>query len=393
MSKADQIINAATLPEGKEGVEQTTDKNGFRLNVQSYDRIQTAHEAMEKAGLDPVVWEADRVTANHWEVACKIKKGDDWSIETKTLWQVKVTGKRRFTEAIEQSADRLAQRVMKFGFKLPVVRYKKPKTDPSTLIIGLVDMHFGKLCWGPETGNNYDLKIAEALWARAIDAALSKCEGHDIREIILPVGNDFGHTDNRTGTTEAGTPQDTDVRYEKVSGVQEMALINAVERCRQHAPVKVIHVPGNHDRVTSWWLCRVVDHAFKKTKHVTVDTSPRLVKYHQTGKCLWGFAHGDGPKQKSLQAMMPVEQPELWAKSSSCREWITGHLHQQRVVQSIGTEEQAGMVFRILPSLCGTDAWHYSNGYSMSAKATQNLLYSHEHGLTAIFHESISRLV
>ncbi len=393
MTSASEIINEATLPKGEEGIEQTTDRNGFKLSVRSFDRIQTAAQAMEKAGLDPLLWEADRVVANSWEVVCRIQNGDQTETVTKPLWQVKVFGKRRFSEAIEQSSDRLAERVMQGGFKLPRVSYRKPKKDPSTLIIGLVDMHFGKLCWGPETGNNYDLKIAEQLWARAIDAALSKCEGHDIAEIILPVGNDFGHVDNRRGETEAGTSQDVDGRYEKVSGAQEIALVNAVERCRQHAPVKVIHVPGNHDRITSWWLCRLVDHAFKKTKFVTVDTSPRLVKYHQTGKCLWGFAHGDGPKAKALKDMMPVEQPDNWAKSPACREWLTGHLHQQHMTQTIGTHEQAGMVFRILPSLCGTDAWHYANGFSMSAKATQNLLYSHEHGLTAIFHEAISRLV
>lgn len=390
---AADIVKAATLPKGEEGTEHVVDKNGFSLNVQSFDRIKTAAEAMKKAGLDPVFWEATKVVANSWEVAVKVKTDDGEEVVTKPLWQVKVTGSRRIDEATEEAADALAERIFKGGLKLSPVKYKTPKADPSTLIIGLVDMHFGKLCWGPETHNNYDLKIAEQLWERAIDAAIGRCDGHDIREIVLPVGNDFGHTDNRQGETETGTPQDVDGRYEKVSDVQEVALIKAVERCRKRAPVKVIHVPGNHDRVTSRWLCRCVSHAFKKVKSVTVDTSPCRVKYHQTGKCIWGFAHGDGPKAKALKELMPIERPHDWAKSSACREWITGHLHQQYSTHHIGTQEQAGQVFRILPSLCGTDAWHYANGFSMSRKATQNLLYSHEHGLTAIFHEPVSRLV
>lgn len=394
VSKAKNIIAAATLPSGKESITSATDKNGFHVDVRTFGKIQTAAEAMEKAGLDPLMWEAVKVTPNHWEVACKVKDKDGVeTVETKTLWQVKVVAQKRFTESIENSVDELAKRVFAGGLKLPTIRYKKAKADPSTLIIGLVDMHFGKLCWAPETGNNYDLAIAEELWHRAIDAAIKQCEGHDIRRIILPVGNDFGHTDNRAGQTETGTPQDADVRYEKAGIVQEMALLKAVERCRQTAPVHVVHVPGNHDRVTSWWLCRLLARAFAKKKHVTVDTSPKRVKYVQEGNCLWGFAHGDGPKAKSLKEMMPVEVPDLWAKSTACREWLTGHLHQQYATQSIGTHQQAGQTFRVLPSLCGTDAWHYANGYSMTPKATQNLLYSHDHGLSAIFHVPVSRLV
>ncbi len=50
------------------------------------------------------------------------------------------------------------------------------------------------------------------------------------------------------------------------------------------------------------------------------------------------------------------------------------------------------MVFRILPSLCGTDSWHYRNGFSMSRKATQSYLYSYEYGLSDVAHYPVERL-
>ena len=90
--------------------------------------------------------------------------------------------------------------------------------------------------------------------------------------------------------------------------------------------------------------------------------------------------------------MMPIERSDDWAKSKACREWLTGHLHQQKKVERIGTFEEDGMVFRILPSLCGTDSWHYRNGFSMSRKATESYLYSHKWGLSGYFSESAEKL-
>lgn len=110
---AADIVKAATLPKGEEGTEHVVDKNGFSLNVQSFDRIKTAAEAMKKAGLDPVFWEATKVVANSWEVAVKVKTDDGEEVVTKPLWQVKVTGSRRIDEATEEAADALAERIFK----------------------------------------------------------------------------------------------------------------------------------------------------------------------------------------------------------------------------------------------------------------------------------------
>lgn len=393
----DEAIAKATAASAKraheyEGTETEETKNGFRIDVRSLERIQTATEAMEKAGIDLTIWKPIKVVANSWEVAVR---EENKTVSTYPLWQVKVTCERRVPESMELAADLLAKKIMAGKFLWPAIRHRKAKKDPSKLVVGLVDHHFGKLCWKPETLNSYDLKIATELYARAIVATQRQCEARqsDIDEIIMPIGNDFAHIDNRIGATEAGTPQDFDGRYEKLAGVMEEALIRSVEQARQIAPVRIIWVGGNHDRVTSMWLCRCVHWAFANDKYVTVDTSACPVKYTQFGLCLLGFAHGEAPKKKALQSQMATERADEWAKSKACREWITGHFHTEMTTERMGTNEEAGQVFRVLPSLCGTDSWHYRNGFSMSRKATQNLLYSYEHGITAIFHESLEKLM
>lgn len=393
----DDALQSAKLSTSKlaheyEATETEEVKNGFSLTVRSLDRIKTAAEAMEKAGIDLAIWKPMKVIANSWEVAVR---EEDKTVTTYPLWQVKVTCERRVPESLEASVDLLAKKIMEGKFLWPEIKHRKPKKDPSKLVVGLVDHHFGKLCWYPETASSYDLKIATELYSRSIAATQRQCEARqsDIDEIIFPVGNDFGHVDNRASSTEAGTPQDADGRYEKQTGVMEEALIRSVQEARKIAPVRVVWVGGNHDRVTSMWLCRCIHWAFANDKHVTVDTSACPVKYVQFGQCLLGFAHGDAPKRKALQSMMTTERADDWAKSKACREWITGHFHAETTTERIGTSQEAGQVFRVLPSLCGTDSWHYRNGFSMSRKATQNLLYSYEHGVTAIFHESIERLM
>lgn len=371
-----------------ERIESTQTDDGFFVKVESLDRIQTADEALKKAGIDTAIWKPVKVIANSWEVACKL---DDGTVKTFPLWQVKVTCDRRVPESIDDSVDVLAKRVMAGKFVWPTVRYRAAK-DPSTLFVGLVDHHFGKLCWEPETRNTYDLRIASTLYSRAIEASVQKYADRQLSEIIMPVGNDFGHIDTRAGTTEAGTPQDKDGRYEKIAGILESAVINAVAVAREIAPVRVIWVGGNHDPVTSMWLCRCVHWAFAKDKHVTVDTSPCPVKYVHFGKCLIGLAHGDAPREKALKDMMPIERADDWAAAKACREWLTGHLHQQKKTERIGTHEEAGQVFRILPSLCGTDSWHYRNGFAMSRKATESYLYSHKYGFSDMCHISAEEL-
>jgi len=367
--------------------------DGLKVSIRTYKQIETAKAALEHAGIDQVVWEPERVRINSYQVTLGAKSTDSGKPEKRQMIAISVVCKRRFRDSIVDAIDELAKRVHKRSYKLPAIRKRKQKADASTLVVGLVDNHFGKLCWGPEVGSNYDLKLAAELYARAIRSSVEHCKAGNITKAILPIGNDFLHVDNRMLQTEQGTPQDFDGRFQKMLQVAEEAIVSAVSELRAVCPVECIHVPGNHDRTTSMLLARCVHWAFHGDKHVTVDTSPCPVKVRQFGECMLLFAHGDGPKIKHLIEMMPVKWADEWARSKRCREILTGHLHQEKRIERIGTHEEAGVKARILPSLSGTDWWHFTSGYSLSQKATQNLLYSHDYGMTAIYSESAEQLL
>lgn len=382
-----KLRNAAKRTKSKpacefETTERSETKEGFYLNVRSFDRIQTADQALQKAGIDTAVWEPVKVTANSWEVVVRDK---DDEILTKPLWQVRVECRRRVSKAMETASAVLAARIVGGKFKLAPIKYKTAKVRPSVLELSMTDHHFGKLGWAPEVGADYDLKIAERYFENGVNRSIDRATGCDIAEIILPLGNDYYHFETRSGTTEAGTPVDCDGRWAKVYQVGIESMLNAVERCRQVAPVRIVWIPGNHDYVSSYWLCQVIKQAFASNKNVTVDVRPVGRKYHQFGKCLIGWCHGKDEKAARLPGLMAVEKPEDWAKSTACREWHIGHLHQSKSLHWMGTHESDGVTVRVLPSLAGTDAWHFANGFCMSRHATQCHVYDYEYGLTAIY--------
>jgi len=391
-------LTAIDSDEAREFVKKVENRNGLSVNIQARedrakDLIWDGATAMYHAGIDPDIWEVDRCETSTYQVVISAKKSHTEKDTQYQMVRIRLVCKRRFKESLMNAVDRIAQRAHKKAYKLTPVRYKKPKKDISRLVVGLTDHHFAKLCYKPEVLSSYDLKSAEKLWTLAIRAAVDKCTGKDISQIILPIGNDMCHTDTRAMTTESGTPMDVDTRYEKMSEVAEESLMLAIEELRQVAPVDVLWVPGNHDYVTSRWLCRCAHHAFKSAKHVTVDTSDCPVKYRDFGRCLLGFAHGNAPNQRALMKQMPVHVPDKWARATECREWITGHFHKDMFREQPSTDEQAGMTFRILPSLCGTDSYHFRGGWSLSKKRTQTLIYSEKWGLSSIESESAEKLL
>lgn len=387
------VVPSSPKKSSSEFIEKIEKREGLTASIQTRKHINTPRDAILHAGIDPDVWEVTTCQIKTYQVTISGHRSSTKEDVTYQMFSVNLTCSRRISQPLMDAAKILADRTLKRAYKLPRIRYRKPKSDPSTLVVGLTDHHFGKLAYRPEVRESYSLKIAKGIWVRAIQSALNRCIGHEITQIILPIGNDMCHVDTRRMTTESGTQMDYDSRYMKIADVAMESMMMAIERLRAVAPVDVIWVPGNHDYLTSRWLCKVAQVGFGTTKHVSVDVSDCSVKYRQFGRCLLGFAHGHAPKIKSLREMMPVEAAEWWAMSPACREILTGHLHTQIFRDRPSTDEQAGIVARTLPSLCATDTYHYEGGWSLSKKTTQSLLYSNQHGMSCIFSDPLEKLM
>lgn len=334
-------------------------------------RIRTLEELLRDRNVDPEVWEVKSFVVNQWEMGAKQADG---TVLVEPLFQVKATLRQKPDVARAKGVlEAMLQRAAEYAPLYPDLA-REPVTEPHLALLSLPDAHFGKLCWAAETGTDYDLKLATEIYEEAIDALLRRAQGYPLGQILYVVGNDLLNADNSQNTTAGGTPQDCDGRYAKVFETVERVLIRSIERMLPLAPVKVMMVAGNHDTQSVFTLGRVLGAWFRNAPEVEIDNSPRLMKYHLHGRTLLGFFHGHKKKMADLPLEMATDAPAWWAASRH-REIHLGHYHTTRL------QEWKGVKVRILPSLCGTDAWHDANGFKRNSRAAEAYFYSAQDGL------------
>ena len=372
----------ASEPETRESCE--TEESGDSSVMTYYgSKIETVDQLLEHAKVDLNIWEVESATVNNWEISGKRRvAGPDGSRESDRLWktgnrQIKVKLRRRAPKFIQ---DGLAGILANWKPRQPKPPPKRPTKNLHLFEVGLYDHHFGKLCWGAETGTNYDMTIARDEFAAAVDGMLSHTSGYGIEKILLPIGNDLFHSNDWSSQTANGTRVDSvDTRYSKVFETVYDSVEYAIRQCLTVAPVELIWVPGNHDRNISWTLLFAIKMAYRDFRHVSIDDGPRFRKYRSYGPCLHGYTHGDEAREKDWVNLMATEVPDLWAKAKF-RSWRTGHFHKRKETRYTAGDTFNGVEVRVFPSLCGTDHWHYRQGYTGSCRMAECHIFSRDEG-------------
>lgn len=383
-------IGDLTLAE-TEGESREWQENGAAATCSGKVRreITSLEELVDFFRIDLNVWEVERWVANQWQQASVDKKKG--GVQVTPLYQVKAWLKRRTGAIVARDAiaDTLeeARAVMK-GRRWNLAPKKRAAKDPGNLLVmAIMDPHFGKLCWGRETGwEDYDVAIARECMREAVRDLIEQASAmpYRIGQVLLPLGNDFFHVDNASNLTTAGTPQDVDGRRPRSYRAGRRAVMEMVDALTQVAPVKVAIVPGNHDEETMFALGDALDMVFEHHKHVEVDNSPKLTKYHEFHQCLIGLNHGKDIKPSRLGGVMAAEMREAWGRTK-WREWLIGHWHTKGEAVLAPVSEEHGVRVRTIPSLTPPDAWHARKGYVGSVRAAECLVYHPEAGYRAQF--------
>jgi hypothetical protein len=269
------------------------------------------------------------------------------------------------------------------GYEGPVALLRIPEQTGKMLEVSVVDLHLGKLAWEPETGENYDSKIAVKRFMSVIHDVAERTKGMEFEKVILPLGNDFFNFDDIEGATTNGTPQDNDSRWQKLFDCGIEVLIRAIDILATIAPVEAFCVPGNHDFTTSYYAVKTISAWFRNNQNVTVNTNPRSRKYIEFGNNLIGFTHTDKEK-KRIFGCMQIEAREAWGRTLY-HEWHGAHLHSEQV------KEDMGVIVRNLSSVTGMDAWHSESGYVGAIAKSQSFIWDKTNGLENIIMKNIER--
>lgn len=358
ISKLNKDIDIADETSGKEIVSEI--KTSKQI-PKKFEDLLTFH------GYNPQLYDVQTSRSGQWEVQ---RKGG----AIITLYSSRITVKPKLDKI---TSDDIIDAFRDLSpLKWQKIAHIKNKSS-KILSIDINDIHFGKLSWDAETGENYDLKIATNKVQNIIMQNIKFAKKIKPEYIIFPLGNDLFHSDNDKGETVKGTPQDMDTRPKKVYKKVLSVMFESIGLLSEVAPVKVLLVAGNHSSNLSYYLAESLNLAFKNNPNVDIDTSPKARKYQLYGNMLLGYSHSDGESKKELYGLMQKEVPKLWGKSKF-REFHLGHFHIEN------TEEKNGMKFRWIPSISGADKWHYGKGYVETDKTSMTFVYDKENGLETI---------
>ena len=260
----------------------------------------------------------------------------------------------------------------------PVAPVKAARTKRDDKLLNLYtvsDFHLGMLAWGDESGDDWDMKIAEDLFSRWFDAAFQKAP--DAGTGVINLLGDLAHFDSLVAVTPAsGNVLDADTRYQKlvrymirmVRRVVDMALV-------KHKNVRLLIVQGNHDESGMIWLAEMFNTLYDNEPRVFVDTSPDVYKMVRHGKTTLFFHHGHKARFDAIEPVMIAKFRKAFGESVYSYAHV-GHLHHQKIVES------RNMIVEQHRTLAAKDAYASRGGW-MSGRSANVITYSAEYGEVA----------
>ncbi|HAB2885954.1 TPA_asm: winged helix-turn-helix domain-containing protein [Salmonella enterica subsp. enterica serovar Enteritidis] len=291
---------------------------------------------------------------------------------TKLQWVKTDTDAERQVELMRAVIDGMKSDIT------PVSVVPPPKKRLNEKLLNLYtvsDFHLGMLAWADESGDDWDMKIAEDLFSKWFDAAFQKAPDAGVGVVNLL--GDFAHFDSLDAVTPAsGHVLDADTRYQKlvrymirmVRRVVNMALV-------KHKSVRLLIVQGNHDESGMIWLAEMFNTLYDNEPRVFVDTSPDVYKMVQHGKTTLFFHHGHKARFDAIEPVMIAKFRRAFGESVYSYAHV-GHLHHQKIVES------RNMVVEQHRTLAAKDAYASRGGW-MSGRSANVITYSAEYGEVA----------
>lgn len=380
------------------------DADGLGITLTS-TKVMSLDTLLDKFKVDRNLWTVEEQVINKWDVTAFGSRYEDnevikvpypaenFQIKARLKKKVNIQEWGKFKAEFIRDTKNLSPKVGKIKRKKPKSNYDRHLFEPS-----LYDLHFGKLGWNPETGDgNYDYKIAWDRGVTCIDDLIMKASMFNIDRILLPWGHDFfnsDHEDTGGATTNAGTPQQNEGRWQKMWKTGRELTIMMIEKLKTIAPVDVVIVPGNHDMQKMFYLGDLLEVKYENDKNVTVDNSPKLRKYYRYGNTLLGLTHQVGgrnaPNEQRILQMMPAErESRIDFAETEFHEWHVGHFHHSKRNMLPDYADHQGIAIRYMRSPSNADAWHANSGYVGAVKGAEGFVHNFKTGLAGAFMHNI----
>ena len=215
-------------------------------------------------------------------------------------WTKTALDKQRQLDAMVIVVEEMAKKIEPTE---PVKRMAVPTKENLCNQYTLTDYHLGMLAWAEETGDAYNMEIAEKLlmdwFAQAIESS------PNAEQAIFANIGDFMHWDGM----DAVTPQskhilDADTRFANLvrTAIRIIRTIAAM-LLEKYPKVHMIMAEGNHDMASSVWLRELFSAFYDNEPRLVVDTNPDPYYNFVWGKVCLFYAHGHLKKMAGIDAL------------------------------------------------------------------------------------------
>lgn len=335
----------------------------YDVNVR---RIQERKAKLAKAGFSP---EHDMVhmVPDGFQVRGVSTLYDKDGIKSAQWVKSSIDAQRQF-ELMQIAAKALAE-------DLPKI---KPTTAPeiadrhllNTYIIS--DYHLGMLADEDESGDDWDIKIAERLLMKWFNAAIALAPNSS--EAVLCLLGDTLHFDGMEAKTPtSGHILDADSRFHKVVRVA-IRIINTVCNMllQKHTKLRLVIATGNHDIASSVWLREMFATLYSNEPRMEVDTSADSYQCVEFGKTSLFFHHAHRANFDRMEQVFVAKFREVFGRTKFSYAHC-GHLHHAKL------KESNMMITEQHRTLAAKDAYSSQGGY-MSGRSASVITYSSEYG-------------
>ena len=279
------------------------------------------------------------------------------------------------TADTERQHEMMMAAVAAMGEDLPrVAMVPPPKPSHAELLNCYVvtDYHLGMLSWGEETGEDYDLKIAEDQLVAWFAAAISTSPDAEIG--VLAQLGDYLHWDGLDAVTPASKHLlDADTRFQKLVRVAIRVTRQVVDMLlSKHQHVHVIMAEGNHDTASSIWLREWFAVIYENEPRITVDRSPDPYYCVEHGQTSLFFHHGHKVRPAGVSDVFVAKFRHVFGRTKHSFAHL-GHLHH------VDIKENNLMIVEQHRTLAASDAYASRGGW-MSGRDAKVITYHKDYG-------------
>ena len=236
----------------------------------------------------------------------------------------------------------------------------------------ITDYHLGMLSWDEETGENWDVAIAETLVIKWMEQAIAQSPNADTA--VFAQLSDFLHFDGMDAVTPAAKHLlDVDTRFAKLVRSAIRVLRTIIDMLlAKHQNLHIIMADANHDPVSQIWLREWFSVLYENEPRVTVDKSPNPYNAYEFGNVALFFHHGHKRKVANVSEVFAGQFREMFGRTKYAYAHM-GHYH------SIDIKENNLMIVEQHRTLAPGDAYSARGGW-LSGRDAKVISYDRRYG-------------